>query len=137
MLFIFSAMIRHFFHKRCSYYLIGISYNYNVSNLILQAGLVTARKSFKIHSLSKIMILHLKRFSYGNHGSAKVYKPLHFPLQLVLSRDLLTSPSSEVIICQICFYKCLLRYLLLYFYWFDGLHVQACFVLSLYLLSLP
>ncbi|XP_062188331.1 ubiquitin carboxyl-terminal hydrolase 24-like [Phragmites australis] len=60
-----------------------------------KAGLVTARKSFKIHTLSKIMILHLKRFSYGNHGSTKVYKPLHFPLQLVLSRDLLTSPSSE------------------------------------------
>ncbi|RCV14375.1 hypothetical protein SETIT_2G420600v2 [Setaria italica] len=60
-----------------------------------KAGLVTARKSFKIHTLSKIMILHLKRFSYGNHGSTKVYKPLHFPLQLVLNRDLLSSPSSE------------------------------------------
>ncbi|KAF8679021.1 hypothetical protein HU200_045773 [Digitaria exilis] len=60
-----------------------------------KAGLVAAKKSFKIHSLSKIMILHLKRFSYGNHGSTKVYKPLHFPLQLVLNRELLSSPVSE------------------------------------------
>jgi ubiquitin C-terminal hydrolase len=64
----------------------------------LQAGVVTARKLFKIHALSKIMILHLKRFSYGNHGSAKIYKPLYFPLELVLNRDLLSSPSSEVIV---------------------------------------
>ncbi|VAH26961.1 unnamed protein product [Triticum turgidum subsp. durum] len=60
-----------------------------------KAGVVTARKSFKIHELSKIMILHLKRFSYGNRGCTKLYKPLHFPLELVLNRDLLSSPSSE------------------------------------------
>ncbi|CAN6219812.1 unnamed protein product [Urochloa humidicola] len=60
-----------------------------------KAGLVTARKSFKIHTLSKIMILHLKRFTYGNRGSTKLYKPIHFPLQLALNRDLLSSPSSE------------------------------------------
>ncbi|KAL6896540.1 hypothetical protein ACP4OV_007112 [Aristida adscensionis] len=60
-----------------------------------KAGLVTARKSFKIHKLSKILILHLKRFSYGDHGSMKLYKPLLFPSQLNLSRDLLSSPSTE------------------------------------------
>ncbi|VAH42756.1 unnamed protein product [Triticum turgidum subsp. durum] len=60
-----------------------------------KAGVVTARKSFKIHELSKIMILHLKRFSYGNRGCTKLYKPLHFPLELVLNWDLLSSPSSE------------------------------------------
>uniref|UniRef100_A0A453AT72 ubiquitinyl hydrolase 1 n=1 Tax=Aegilops tauschii subsp. strangulata TaxID=200361 RepID=A0A453AT72_AEGTS len=65
-----------------------------------KAGVVTARKSFKIHELSKIMILHLKRFSYGNRGCTKLYKPLHFPLELVLNRDLLSSPSSEVI-CRV------------------------------------
>ncbi|KAG8079483.1 hypothetical protein GUJ93_ZPchr0007g5813 [Zizania palustris] len=70
-----------------------------------KAGLVTARKLVKIHALSKIMILHLKRFSYGNYGCTKLFKALHFPLELVLSRDLLSSPSSEVIICQIRFYE--------------------------------
>ncbi|KAM0901629.1 hypothetical protein ACQ4PT_019859 [Festuca glaucescens] len=60
-----------------------------------KAGVVTARKKFQIHTLSKIMILHLKRFSYGNHGCTKLYKPLYFPLELVLNRDLLSSPSSE------------------------------------------
>ena len=74
--------------------------------------MVTARKSFKIHALSKIMILHLKRFSYGNHGSTKLYKPLHFPLQLVLSRDLLSLPLSEVIVCWIASVNGYLIYLL-------------------------
>ena len=67
-------------------------------SMTFQAGLVTASKSVKIQKLSKIMILHLMRFSYDeNQGSTKLHKPVSFPLELVLGRELLVSPTTEVI----------------------------------------
>ena len=100
--------IRRFFISSLIYYLFSL---YTKIFCYRQVGDVSTRKSLKIQSLPKVMILHLMRFSYGVRGSAKLHKPVHFLPELVLHRELLVSPSSGV--CHFFPSKSLLCFLFL------------------------
>lgn len=58
-------------------------------------GIVSASKSVKLQTLSKVLILHLMRFSYGSTGTSKVHKPVRFNTEIALGRELLVSSTTE------------------------------------------
>ncbi|KAL3693918.1 hypothetical protein R1sor_007569 [Riccia sorocarpa] len=58
-------------------------------------GVVAASKAVKIHTLPRVLILHLMRFSYGSGGSSKLHKHVQFPLEITLSREMLASPTGS------------------------------------------
>lgn len=60
-----------------------------------KAGVVSASKAIKLQTLSKVLILHLMRFSFGSTGSGKLHKPVLFSPEIVLGRELLVSPTTE------------------------------------------
>jgi ubiquitin C-terminal hydrolase len=60
-----------------------------------KAGVVSASKAVKLQTLPKVLILHLMRFSFGSAGSGKLHKPVTFSPEIVLSRELLVSPTTE------------------------------------------
>ncbi len=39
---------------------------------------VTARKSVQLWALPRVLVLHLKRFSYGLTGTGKIHKPIAY-----------------------------------------------------------
>ena len=38
----------------------------------------TARKSVQLWALPRVLVLHLKRFSYGLTGTGKIHKTIHY-----------------------------------------------------------
>lgn len=80
---------------------------------------VTARKVVQLFQLPRILVLHLKRFSYTLNGTGKIHKPINYgerlrcgPLSIAMS--LISIERSPVDSTQLCIEQEHIRILLYY-----------------------
>ena len=52
---------------------------------------VTARKVVQLYQLPRILVLHLKRFSYTLNGTGKIHKPINYSERLRSASSLFAS----------------------------------------------
>ncbi len=65
---------------------------------------MTARKSVQLWALPRVLVLHLKRFSYGLTGTGKIHKTIHYGerLRCAAPFQLLYTSISLSCTCQCC-----------------------------------
>ena len=57
---------------------------------------VTARKVVQLFQLPRILVLHLKRFSYTLNGTGKIHKPINYGERL---RCALAATACDIATC--------------------------------------
>ena len=61
---------------------------------------VTARKVVQLFQLPRVLVLHLKRFSYTLNGTGKIHKPIHYGERLRCAALFLSIPYLAAHVCM-------------------------------------